>query len=64
MGRKYVECRHLSGDTHCPKTLVADSDNELMEAVIKHAINAHGLANTSSFRKEVSTHFKEGNPPL
>jgi len=63
MGRKYIECRELSGDAHCSATLVADSDNELMEAVIKHAINVHGLANTADFRKQVSTHFKEGNPP-
>ena len=64
MGRKYVDCQDLSGDSHCTTTLVADSNNELMEAAIKHAINVHGLANTSDFRKQVSSHIKEGNPPM
>jgi len=64
MGRKYVDCKELSGDAHCSTTLVADNDAELMEAVIKHAINVHGLANTTDFRKEASAHFKEGNPPM
>ena len=64
MGQKYVDCRELSGDTHCSATLVANSDDELMEVVIKHAINVHGLANTTDFRKKISTHFKEGSPPM
>jgi len=64
MGQKYVDCKELSGDMHCPAHLVANSDDELMEVVIKHAINVHGLANTADFRKQVSNHIKEGNPPM
>jgi predicted small metal-binding protein len=64
MGQKYVDCKELSGDSHCSATLTADSNDELMEVVIKHAINVHGLANTTDFRKQVSSHVKERNPPL
>ena len=64
MGQKYVDCRELSGDMHCKATLVASTNDELMEVVIKHAINVHGLANTTDFRKQVSDHVREGNPPI
>ncbi len=64
MGQKYVECKDLSGDMHCSAHLVADSETELMEVVIKHAINVHGLANTTDFRKQISAHVKEGPLPM
>lgn len=64
MGQKYVDCRELSGDKHCSAHLVGNSNDELMEVVIKHAINVHGLANTRDFRKQVSAHVKEGTPPM
>ncbi|WP_020677698.1 DUF1059 domain-containing protein [Geopsychrobacter electrodiphilus] len=64
MGRKYVDCRELSGDAHCSTTIAAENDKELMQAALKHAINVHGLANTAELRKQISSHFKEGNPPL
>jgi predicted small metal-binding protein len=64
MGQKYVNCRELSGDMHCSAHLVANNDAELMEVVIKHAINVHGLANTTDFRKQVSDHVREGSPPI
>ncbi|ORJ53248.1 DUF1059 domain-containing protein [Geothermobacter hydrogeniphilus] len=62
MGRKYVECRDFSGDDHCSEVLTGNNDEELMEAVIKHAINMHGMANTTDFRTKVSMTFKEGTP--
>ncbi len=64
MGQKYVDCRELSGDMHCKAILAADSKSELMEVVIKHAINVHGLANTTDFRKQINARVREGNPPI
>ena len=64
MGQKYVDCKELSGDMNCSTHLVGNNDKELMEVVIKHAINVHGLANTTEFRKEISAHVKEGTPPM
>mgnify|MGYP002638945534 CR=1 FL=1 len=49
---------------NCSTHLVGNNDKELMEVVIKHAINVHGLANTTEFRKEISAHVKEGTPPM
>lgn len=62
MGRKYFDCKDFTGDPHCSKILRADNEDMLMEAVIKHAINEHGLSNTTDFRDRVSMAFKEENP--
>jgi len=63
MGRKFVECQDLQHDEACSTKLTAANDEELMELVVKHAINAHGLANTTTFRTMASSHFKEENRP-
>ncbi len=66
MGRKYIRCQDfpgdLPGDEHCSTILSADSEEELLEAVIKHGI-MHGYANTDEFREKVISKFKDGNPP-
>ena len=61
MGRKYVDCKlqDLPGAPTCSKTLTADTEEELLEAVIKHGINVHGLANTPEFREKVRNEFKD-----
>ncbi len=63
MGRKYVECKDFPGETNCSKIMTADNEVDLMEAVVKHAINVHGMCNTTDFRNRVSMAFKDGNPP-
>lgn len=63
MGRKYVECRDfpgdLPGDEKCSATLTADSEEELLEAVLHHAITVHGYTNTPEFRENVRKQFKD-----
>ena len=61
MGRKYMDCREqdIPGGTRCSLTLSADTDEELLEAVIKHGINVHGYANTPEFRSNVLKEFKD-----
>lgn len=66
MGRKYIDCRDLPGDlpgdTKCSVTLAADTEEELLEAVVQHGITVHGYANTPDFREKVRKEFKEGAP--
>jgi predicted small metal-binding protein len=61
MGRKYMQCREQDapGETMCSTTLSADSEEELLEAVISHGINVHGFANTPEFRNRVTKEFKD-----
>ncbi len=61
MGRKYMDCRaqDAPGEPFCSTTLSAETEEELLEAVISHGINVHGFANTAEFRNKVMGEFKD-----
>jgi len=64
MSRKYIDCREYPGDIKCTLALSADTDGELLEAAVKHAVDTHGLKDTPELREELQSLFKEGTPPL
>jgi predicted small metal-binding protein len=62
MSRKYIDCRDYPGDIKCSVALSADTDEELLEAVVQHGINVHGYKDTPEFREKIRKDFKEGTP--
>jgi len=63
MSRKYIDCRDFpQTEKRCSVAISADSENELMEAVIQHGITVHGYADTPEFRNEIRKGMKEGSP--
>ncbi|UCH80253.1 MAG: DUF1059 domain-containing protein [Nitrospiraceae bacterium] len=63
MARKYIDCRHYPGDIKCSVALSADTDEELLEAVVQHGTKVHGYQDTPEFRENIRKEFKEGSPP-
>ncbi len=63
MGRKYVDCREYPSDTHCTVALSADSEDELLEAAVQHAVAVHQHQDTPELRAQLKTLFKDGAPP-
>ena len=63
MARKYIDCREYPSEMKCTLAIAADSDKELLEAAVQHAVSVHGHADTPEFRKQLSSMFKEGSPP-
>jgi len=63
MGRKYIDCRDYKGDVKCSVAISADTDDELMEAVVQHGHKVHGYEDTPEFRDKMKQEFKEGTPP-
>ena len=63
MTRKYIDCREYPSDMNCTFTLAADSEKELLEAAVQHAIAIHGHKDTPEFREQLRGLFKEGSPP-
>jgi predicted small metal-binding protein len=61
MGRKYIDCNMQDAPDakKCSASLSAETEEELLEAVIKHGINVHGLANTAEFREKVRSEFRD-----
>ena len=61
MARKYIDCRDSPGDVRCTVALSADSQDELFQAVVQHAIAVHGYQDTKEFRDMVRKGMKAGN---
>ena len=63
MGRKYIDCRDYPGEIKCSVALAADSEEELLEAVVEHGTKVHGYEDTQEFRNKIRKEFKNGTPP-
>ena len=63
MTRMYVDCRQFPSETNCTVTIAADTEKELMEVAVQHAVATHGHADTPEFRRELKKAFKQGTPP-
>jgi predicted small metal-binding protein len=64
MTRKYIDCREFPSDMHCSVAISADTDTELIDAAVQHAVAVHGHKDTPEFRKEILGAMREGTPPL
>jgi predicted small metal-binding protein len=64
MKRKYIDCREFPGDIKCTVALAADTEDELMEAAVQHAVAVHGYQDTPELRKEIRSCFHDGTPPI
>jgi predicted small metal-binding protein len=64
MSRKFIDCREFPSDSHCTVAIAADSDAELLEAAVQHAVSVHHHEDTPELRDEISHLFKEGTPPV
>ncbi|MCB1966537.1 MAG: DUF1059 domain-containing protein [Candidatus Accumulibacter sp.] len=62
MTRQYIDCREYPSDTNCTVSIAADSDEELLEAAVQHAVTVHGHQDNEELRKTLCTLFKEGAP--
>ena len=64
MTRKYIDCRDMPSDMNCTVALSADSDKELLDAAVQHAVAVHQHKDTPELRAQIKQAFKEGTPPL
>lgn len=63
MARKYIDCRAIPSDSKCTVAISADTENELMDAAVQHAVSVHGHRDTPELREQLKKAFKEGSPP-
>jgi predicted small metal-binding protein len=62
MARKYVDCREVPSESKCTVAICADSEKELIEVAVQHAVHAHGHKDTAELRNMVKKSIKEGSP--
>lgn len=59
MPRKFIDCREYPSEMNCTVFMSADSEDELLEAAVQHAIAVHGHTDTPELRETLRTMFKE-----
>ena len=64
MGRKYIDCRDFPSEMNCTIAIAADSEAELLEAAVQHAVAVHGHEDTPEFRAALKGALHDGTPPL
>lgn len=64
MTRKYIDCREFPSDMNCTVALAADSDKELLDAAVQHAVAVHQHQDTPELRTQLQQLFKVGTPPV
>jgi predicted small metal-binding protein len=62
MGRMYIDCREVPSESKCTVAISADSESELVEAAVQHAVKVHGHEDTREFREQLKQAIKEGSP--
>ena len=63
MGRKFIDCREFPSEMKCSLALSADSEAELLDAAVQHAVSVHGHQDTPEFRQMLKGAFHDGTPP-
>lgn len=53
MARKYVDCRETPSVMNCTVAIAADSEDELVEAAVQHAVAVHSHEDTPELRDQV-----------
>lgn len=64
MTRKYIDCREFPSEMNCTVSLAADSEKELIEAAVQHAVSVHRHVDSPELRSQLQTLFHDGTPPL
>lgn len=64
MTRKYIDCREFPSEMNCTLAISADSEDELIEAAVQHAVAVHHHDDSPEFRSQLRSLFHEGTPPV
>ncbi len=63
MARKFIDCREFPSESKCSVTIIADTDKELLDCAVQHAVKTHGHDDTPAFRAQLKEAIREGQPP-
>lgn len=64
MARKYIDCREFPSEMNCTVALAADSETELIEAAVQHAVSVHHHADSPELRSQLKAVLHDGTPPV
>ncbi len=61
--RQYIDCREFPSEMKCTVAIAADTEDELINAAVQHAVSVHGEKDTPAFRSEIKKVIHSGTPP-
>jgi predicted small metal-binding protein len=61
--RRYIDCREVPSDSGCTVAISADTEDELIEAAVQHAMAVHKHDDTPELRAMIRQGMHEGEPP-
>jgi predicted small metal-binding protein len=64
MGRKFIDCRAFPSETNCTIAISADTEAELLEAAVQHAVAVHKHKDSAELREMIRGAIRDGSPPL
>lgn len=56
--RKMIDCREFPSEMKCTLAIAADSDEELLEAAVQHAVAVHQHEDSAGLRAALREAFK------
>ena len=62
MARSYIDCREVPSESNCSIAISADSEPELLEAAVQHAVAVHGHEDNAKLRGMLQSGMHEGTP--
>jgi len=60
MARKMIDCREFPSESKCTIAIAADTEEELMDSAVYHAVRKHGHQDTPELRAQIRSGIKEG----
>jgi predicted small metal-binding protein len=54
MARMFVDCREYPSEMNCSVAISADTEKELVEAAVQHAVAVHGHHDSPQLRQELA----------
>ena len=58
MGRKFIDCREYPSEMNCTVAFSADSDEELLEVAVQHAVQVHHHKDSPELRQQIRNLMK------
>ena len=60
--RKFIDCREVPSEMNCTVAISADTEEELIEAAVQHAVAVHSHEDTPELREMIRGGIHEGAP--
>jgi predicted small metal-binding protein len=64
MGRLFIDCRQFPSEMNCTIAIAADSEAELLDAAVQHAVAVHRHQDSPELREMIRSGIQQGTPPV